>query len=265
MPGLVKIGSTKNNVEERRKQLSSPTAVPPSYKVEGVYNCIFGNPTYWERVLHKHLSVYREDKSDFKRNRPEFFRLTPHEARERIRRYFPHDYDDYDQKSGLCTGFTGLSKTVSRDVMDGVWESRRADFCSGLQNELDDILPNSFQTGYMDWEYIPILIEKFTNTVRSYELNCVLNVVELDRTNLFVEIFSHNYLIYFGVFFVIGRTVMGEYFEAFHPMASRSGKSYKSKEPYLDILSRICERILQEEQEIISYINGLHSLSVVDT
>jgi len=77
MPGLVKIGITSGRVQERAKNLSSPTAVPEPYKEE----CFF--PLYEdlrvvESRVHKVLDVFRV------RSNREFFRIPARQAEQVI-------------------------------------------------------------------------------------------------------------------------------------------------------------------------------------
>jgi hypothetical protein len=76
MPGLLKIGYTKNSPEERAKQISNATGVAVPFKVEYVFNCHEGQ--FLEEEIHKYLDSYRVA------NNREFFKLELHEACEAI-------------------------------------------------------------------------------------------------------------------------------------------------------------------------------------
>ena len=58
MPGLVKIGYTKGNVQERMKELSADTGVPAPFKC--AYSCKVQNPAEAEKQLHQNFFYCRE-------------------------------------------------------------------------------------------------------------------------------------------------------------------------------------------------------------
>ena len=57
MPGLLKIGYTEREVEERIKELDSETGVPSPFILEAY--CTSKNPRDDESRIHKSLSIYR--------------------------------------------------------------------------------------------------------------------------------------------------------------------------------------------------------------
>jgi hypothetical protein len=57
---LLKIGSTRGPVEERRKQLSSGTGVPSPFKIEWILK-IDGNELHLENEIHRHLEHKRSN------------------------------------------------------------------------------------------------------------------------------------------------------------------------------------------------------------
>ena len=73
MPGLLKIGSTRKHIEERRKQLSSVSGVPVPFKIECVFK-LDGNEEQLENEIHRYL--------EHKRNsmQREFFDISLQEA-----------------------------------------------------------------------------------------------------------------------------------------------------------------------------------------
>ena len=58
MPGLVKIGYTKGDVQERMKELSADTGVPAPFKC--AYSCKVQNPAEAEKQLHQNFFYCRE-------------------------------------------------------------------------------------------------------------------------------------------------------------------------------------------------------------
>ena len=58
MPGLVKIGYTRGDVESRMKELSAATGVPAPF--ECAYYCLVQNPVAVESHLHQCFANYRE-------------------------------------------------------------------------------------------------------------------------------------------------------------------------------------------------------------
>ena len=87
MPGLCKIGFTKNMPDKRAKQINAATGVAMDFIVEYAYPCYNGHDL--EQEVHGYLDSYRVNK-----NR-EFFRVTVDEAKaviERLgKRYNPKD------------------------------------------------------------------------------------------------------------------------------------------------------------------------------
>jgi len=72
MPGMVKIGYTKNNPEERANILSKSTGVPTPFNVVYSYSCFNGERI--EKATHKHFRKKRVN------NQREFFYVTLDEA-----------------------------------------------------------------------------------------------------------------------------------------------------------------------------------------
>ncbi len=75
-PGLLKIGYTKKQPEERAKQISAATGVALPYRVEWAYKCFNGETV--EREVHHKLKNYRVN------NSKEFFQINLEEAKEII-------------------------------------------------------------------------------------------------------------------------------------------------------------------------------------
>ena len=78
MPGLIKIGHTKNHPGERVKQLSRSSGIPVPFDVEWVYSCY--NAIELEREIHKHLDSYRVN------NNREFFQIPVKKAKSIIKK-----------------------------------------------------------------------------------------------------------------------------------------------------------------------------------
>tara|TARA_R110000803_G_scaffold81546_1_gene147493 strand:+ start:225 stop:677 length:453 start_codon:yes stop_codon:yes gene_type:complete len=76
MPGMLKIGYTKGDPNDRAEQLSKSTGVPTPYKVIFSHNCFNGERI--ERATHKHF------KSKRVRTEREFFYVTLEEAKKTI-------------------------------------------------------------------------------------------------------------------------------------------------------------------------------------
>ena len=57
MPGILKIGYTKSDPNDRADQLSKGTGIPTPYKVVYSYNCFNGERI--ERAVHKHFKKQR--------------------------------------------------------------------------------------------------------------------------------------------------------------------------------------------------------------
>ena len=76
MPGLLKIGYTKNTPEERAYQISNATGVASPFKVEYSFKC--HEAQFLEEEIHQYLDSYRVA------NNREFFRIELHEAVEAI-------------------------------------------------------------------------------------------------------------------------------------------------------------------------------------
>lgn len=73
MPGMFKIGYTKNNPDERAKQISNATGVALPYKVEWAFHCYNGFAL--EQECHHKLEKYRVN------NNREFFQMSLEEAK----------------------------------------------------------------------------------------------------------------------------------------------------------------------------------------
>ena len=76
MPGLLKIGYTKNSPEERAQQISNATGVATPFKVDYAFKCHEGQ--FLEEEIHSYLDSHRVA------NNREFFKLELHEAVEAI-------------------------------------------------------------------------------------------------------------------------------------------------------------------------------------
>ena len=78
MPGIVKIGYTKNDPGVRAKQINAATGVAMDFNVEWAYPCY--NGIELEGEVHKYLDSFRVNKHR------EFFRMTVEEAKSVIER-----------------------------------------------------------------------------------------------------------------------------------------------------------------------------------
>ncbi len=78
IPGLFKIGHTKNNVDDRAREISRATGVPIPFEVEWAFNCY--DSEVLEKEIHRALDSYR-----YSSNR-EFFEISLKEAKETISR-----------------------------------------------------------------------------------------------------------------------------------------------------------------------------------
>jgi len=78
MPGLVKIGYTKNDPGKRAKQINAATGVALDFNVEWAYACYNGFDL--EQEVHNYLDSFRVNK-----NR-EFFRMSVEEAKAVVER-----------------------------------------------------------------------------------------------------------------------------------------------------------------------------------
>jgi len=78
MPGLVKIGYTKNDPGKRAKQINAATGVALDFNVEWAYACYNGFDL--EQEVHSYLDSFRVNK-----NR-EFFRMSVEEAKAVVER-----------------------------------------------------------------------------------------------------------------------------------------------------------------------------------
>lgn len=78
MPGLVKIGYTKNDPSKRARQINAATGVAMDFNVEWAYPCYNGFEL--EQEVHRYLDSFRLNK-----NR-EFFRMTVEEAKSVVER-----------------------------------------------------------------------------------------------------------------------------------------------------------------------------------
>jgi len=78
MPGLVKIGYTKNDPSKRAKQINAATGVAMDFNVEWAYPCYNGLDL--EQEVHRYLESFRLNK-----NR-EFFKMTVEEAKSVVER-----------------------------------------------------------------------------------------------------------------------------------------------------------------------------------
>lgn len=80
LPGLVKIGFTKNKPEDRTKQINTGTGVAMDFKVEWAYPCV--NAHDLEQLIHAYL-----EENGFRVNkRKEFFNISVEDAKSVIER-----------------------------------------------------------------------------------------------------------------------------------------------------------------------------------
>ena len=78
MPGLFKIGHTKNNPEDRAKEISRATGVPIPFEIEWAFNCY--DSDMLEKEIHRALDSFRYTSNK------EFFEISLNEAKETIRK-----------------------------------------------------------------------------------------------------------------------------------------------------------------------------------
>jgi hypothetical protein len=78
MPGLFKIGHTKNNPEDRAKEISRATGVPVPFEIEWAFNCY--DSDMLEKEIHRALDSFRYSSNK------EFFEISLNEAKETIRK-----------------------------------------------------------------------------------------------------------------------------------------------------------------------------------
>lgn len=78
MPGLFKIGHTKNNPEDRAKEISRATGVPIPFEIEWAFNCY--DSDMLEKEIHRALDSFRYSSNK------EFFEISLNEAKETIRK-----------------------------------------------------------------------------------------------------------------------------------------------------------------------------------
>ena len=76
LPAMLKIGYTKNQPEERARQISNATGVALPYKVEWAFHCYNGEQL--EGEVHKYLESYRVN------NHREFFQISLDEAKKAV-------------------------------------------------------------------------------------------------------------------------------------------------------------------------------------
>lgn len=80
MPGLVKIGFTKNKPSERVKQINAATGVALDFSVEWAYPCFNAHD------LEKEIHIYLENQGFRVNKKKEFFNITTEQARSVIER-----------------------------------------------------------------------------------------------------------------------------------------------------------------------------------
>ena len=91
MPGLVKIGFTKNKPSERVKQINSATGVPLDFKVEWAYPCFNAHD------LEKEIHYYLEEEGFRVNKKKEFFNISLEQARSVVERIGePYKMEDFE-------------------------------------------------------------------------------------------------------------------------------------------------------------------------
>jgi hypothetical protein len=103
MGGLVKIGSTKRDVKERVRELSSATGVPGKFKLVGFYESL--DVERDEKEIHRILSKYRIPRS-------EFFNLPQEVACDIINQVISVVQPFSQEKHGISTCTTDKSEYV---------------------------------------------------------------------------------------------------------------------------------------------------------
>jgi len=112
MPGLIKIGRTSREIDERVKELNSATGVPTPFVIEKVF-CTQNSHTL-EYLIHNDLALYRVA------NNREFFQLTPAEAIEHIQAN--HLNDDQSEKVVLL--FLKQGKWEYENLPSNEWSEK---------------------------------------------------------------------------------------------------------------------------------------------
>ena len=92
MPGLVKVGFTKNKPSERVKQINAATGVALDFSVEWAYPCFNAHD------LEKEIHVYLENNGFRVNKKKEFFNITVEQARSVIERIGePYKMAEYEE------------------------------------------------------------------------------------------------------------------------------------------------------------------------
>ena len=92
MPGLVKIGFTKNKPSERVKQINSATGVALDFKVEWAYPCFNAHD------LEKEIHYYLEGEGFRVNKKKEFFNISLEQARSVVERIGePYKMEDNEE------------------------------------------------------------------------------------------------------------------------------------------------------------------------
>lgn len=78
MPGLVKVGRTGRNPDQRSAELSAPTGVPTPFVIEQVFKV--KDQYSAERAAHRVLDKWRVCREEPGKRRKEFFRISPRKA-----------------------------------------------------------------------------------------------------------------------------------------------------------------------------------------
>lgn len=100
MPGMVKIGRTRGNPEDRARALSAATGVPTPFKVLNALAC--RDEVAVEKAVHHHLARWRVS------GRREFFAISPSQAAKAL-----HSFSDRPGMSGNILLILCLSLLVA--------------------------------------------------------------------------------------------------------------------------------------------------------
>lgn len=92
MPGLIKIGFTKNKPGERAKQINAATGVALDFKVEWAYPCFNAHD------LEKEIHAYLEQNGFRVNKKKEFFNISIEQGRSVIERMGePYKMEDNEE------------------------------------------------------------------------------------------------------------------------------------------------------------------------
>lgn len=231
MPGLHKIGSAKD-VEERRRLLSSYTAVPASFKIEALYSC--SESQVLEDELQSLFSEYRYNPDR------EFFQLEIQTMKQIIREYLMIKEGDY-----TCREFK------ETDVMHKEWIVKR----SKIYNELETIVKNhSGIFGFSEQEFksendmFDLVHSESKEIVGMYDMFYFSQFYEIAYPscswyNIFVELFSECQIVYFSF--------LNRFMYRDNSYGNRI-LTHRDETTHRVLIPKLCDTISKFEKQIIS-------------